>query len=128
MEPKTHLDNVPDVVFTQEEIEFINSQLLLRIGTASAKGKPDVAVVGFDFDGEYFYVSGRDNENTWKYKNTRRNPRASLVIDDLPSVKPWRTRGVKLSGTVDFVHYAGKSSGEREYLRIKPTHKYSLGL
>ena len=100
----------------------------MRIGTASPKGRPDVAVVGFDFDGAYFYVSGRDNENTWKYKNTRRNPRASLVIDDLPSVKPWRTRGVKVFGSVDFVHYAGRSSGEREYLRIKPERKYSWGL
>ncbi|HLE72730.1 MAG TPA: PPOX class F420-dependent oxidoreductase [Anaerolineales bacterium] len=117
-----------DVNFTQEEKDFIKSQLLLRIGTASPKGRPDVAVVGFDFDGAYFYVSGRDNENTWKYKNTRRNPRASLVIDDLPSVKPWRTRGVKVFGSVDFVHYAGRSSGEREYLRIKPERKYSWGL
>jgi pyridoxamine 5'-phosphate oxidase family protein len=117
-----------DIKFTQAEIEFINSQRLLRIGTASEKGRPDVAVVEFDFDGEYFYVSGRDNEKTWKYKNTQRNPRASLVIDDLPSVKPWKTRGVKVFGSVDFVPYAGKSSGEREYLRIKPARKYSWGL
>jgi pyridoxamine 5'-phosphate oxidase family protein len=119
---------VEEIKFTQVEVDFINSQRLLRIGTASDKGRPDVAVVEFDFDGAYFYVSGRDNEKTWKYKNAKRNPRASLVIDDLPSVKPWRTRGVKVNGSVDFVHYAGKSSGEREYLRIKPTHKYSWGL
>jgi pyridoxamine 5'-phosphate oxidase family protein len=82
-----------EVLFSQAEIDFINSQLLARIGTASPKGKPDVAVVGFDFDGTYFYISGRSNETTWKYKNAKANPRASLVIDDLPSVKPWRTRG-----------------------------------
>jgi pyridoxamine 5'-phosphate oxidase family protein len=119
---------MPEVVFTQAELDFIKSQLLLRIGTASAKGRPDVAVVGFDFDGIYFYVSGRNNEKTWKYKNTKQNPRASFVLDDLPSIKPWRTRGIKVSGSVDFVHYAGRSSGEKEYLRIKPTHKYSWGL
>jgi pyridoxamine 5'-phosphate oxidase family protein len=119
---------VADVTFSPAEVDFINSQLLARIGTASAKGRPDVAVVGFDFDGTYFYISGRRNETTWKYKNAKTNPRASIVIDDLPSVKPWRTRGVKISGTVDFVHYTGKSSGEKEYLRIKPTHKYSWGL
>jgi pyridoxamine 5'-phosphate oxidase family protein len=84
----------PEIQFTQAEIEFINSQPLARIGTASAKGRPDVAVVGFDFDGTYFYVSGRNNETTWKYKNTKGNPLASLVIDDLPSIKPWLTRGL----------------------------------
>ena len=117
-----------EIVFSKEEVDFISSQLLARIGTASPKGRPDVAVVGFDFDGTFFYVSGRNNEATWKYKNAKRNPRASLVIDDLPSVKPWRTRGIKVFGSVDFVHYAGKSSGEREYLRIKPECKYSWGL
>ena len=116
------------VVFTHAELDFIKSQLLARIGTASPKGRPDVAVVSFDFDGVYFYVSGRNNETTWKYKNTQRNPRASLVIDDLPSINPWRTRGIKVFGSVDFVFYSGKSSGEKEYLRIKPTRKYSWGI
>jgi pyridoxamine 5'-phosphate oxidase family protein len=120
---------VPDEIqFSKAESDFIKSQLLLRIGTASAKGRPDVAVVGFDFDGTYFYVSGRNNQKTWKYKNTKQNPRASLVLDDLPSIKPWRTRGIKVTGSVDFVHYAGRSSGEKEYLRIKPEGKYSWGL
>jgi pyridoxamine 5'-phosphate oxidase family protein len=116
------------VEFTEAERSFIASQLLARIGTASAKGRPDVAVVTFDFDGTYFYVSGRENEKTWKYKNTKGNPRASFLIDDLPSVKPWRTRGIKVMGSVDYVLYKGISSGEREYLRITPLRKYSWGL
>lgn len=82
----------------------------------------------FDFDGVYFYVSGRTNEKTWKYKNTKRNPRVSFLIDDLLSTDPWHTRGLKVQGEVDFVFFKGVSSGEREYLRIKLVNKYSWGL
>jgi pyridoxamine 5'-phosphate oxidase family protein len=114
-------------MFSQSELDYIRSQALARIGTASPAGRPDVAVVGFDFDGEFFYVSGRANEATRKYRNTRENPVASLVIDDLASVKPWRPRGIKLFGPVDFVQHKGYA-GEKEYLRLKPSRKYSWGL
>lgn len=113
--------------FTDAELAYIKSQPLGRIGTASPKGKPDVVAVAFDFDGEYFYVSGRRNEITLKYLNTKKNPRASFVIDDLASTRPWKPRGLKIFGDVDFVTRAGYV-GEKEYLRIKPTRKHSWGL
>ena len=54
-----------DYLFTEKEIEYIKSQRLARIATSSsvspsdiANCQPDVAPVGFDFDGEYFYVGG----------------------------------------------------------------------
>lgn len=113
--------------FTTAELEYIRTQRLARIGTASPKGKPDVAAVGFDFDGTYFYVSGRRNEITRKYHNTKRNPRASLVIDDLATLSPWRPRGIKIFGEVDFVERKGYAGG-KEYLRIKPLSKSSWGI
>jgi len=113
--------------FTHAELQYIRSQRLARIGTASAKGKPDVAAVAFDFDGQYFYVSGIRNQATRKYHNAKANPRASFVIDDLASTAPWRPRGLKIDGDVDFVHRQGYA-GEKEYLRITPTEKRSWGL
>jgi pyridoxamine 5'-phosphate oxidase family protein len=113
--------------FTPAEIEYIESQPLARIGTASSDGKPDVAAVAFDFDGEYFYVSGIRNEITRKYHNAKKNPLASLIIDDLASTRPWRPRGIKIDGNVDFVQRNGYV-GSKEYLRIKPIKKHSWGL
>lgn len=115
------------ISFSQAELDYIRSQPLARIGTASLFAKPDVAAVGFDFDGAYFYVSGLRNQRTRKYLNTKRNPRASVVIDDLASTRPWRPRGIKIDGEVDFVVRKGYA-GEKEYLRINPTHKQSWGL
>jgi pyridoxamine 5'-phosphate oxidase family protein len=117
----------PEIQFTQAEIDYIRSQPLGRIGTASPNGRPDVAAIGYDFDGSYFYISGRRNEATLKYKFTKRNPRASLVIDDLATRSPWRPRGIKIFGTVDFVTRAGYA-GEKEYMRITPARKRSWGL
>lgn len=114
-------------MFTPSELDYIRNQPLARIGTASPSGRPDVAAVAFDFDGEYFYVSGRRNEITRKYKNTQMNPRASLVIDDLASTRPWQPRGLKVFGSVDFVKRDGYA-GKKEYLRIKPSRKHSWGL
>lgn len=40
------------VNFTKKEIDYLESPALGRIGIASRKGDPDVAAVGFDFDGD----------------------------------------------------------------------------
>jgi pyridoxamine 5'-phosphate oxidase family protein len=65
---------MPDVIFSQKETEYLTFQRLARIATASSSSsregiiQPDVVPVGFDFDGEYFYVSGM---NLLKSTNTR---------------------------------------------------------
>lgn len=50
-------------IFTQKEIEYLKSQRLARIATAASTQRegsvqPDVAPVGFDFDGDFLYVGG----------------------------------------------------------------------
>jgi pyridoxamine 5'-phosphate oxidase family protein len=100
---------------------------LARIGTATKNGVPDVAPVGFDFDEEYFYVGGMQLIKTKKYKNVLDNPKVSLVIDDLKSIKPWQPRMVKISGTADIVTRNGYV-GQGPYIRITPQRKKSFGL
>ena len=73
--------------FSEKELAYLKSQPLARIGTSSKSGRPDVAVVSFDTDGAYVYVSGRDVMNTMKYKNVLENPWASFVVDDLKTMK-----------------------------------------
>jgi pyridoxamine 5'-phosphate oxidase family protein len=115
------------VKFTAEEGAYIKSQPLARIGTASKNGEPDTAPVGFTFDGEYFYVGGRDLEHTNKFRNVRENPKVSLVIDDMASLNPWHPRGVKIRGTADLVDFTGYM-GPAKYIRVKPVLKRSWGI
>ena len=114
-------------LFSPKEVEYLKSQHLARIGTASKNGVPDVAPVGFDFDGKYFYVGGMHLTKTHKYKNALENPRVSLVIDDLKSVQPWRPRMVKIFGAADLVTRNGYL-GQATYIRIVHKRKTSFGL
>jgi PPOX class F420-dependent enzyme/OxyR family protein len=83
-------------MFTEKEIAYINSQHLARLATVSKSGQPDVAPVGFRFDGKKFFITGFDITKTFKYKNVKAgNALVSLVIDDLASVLPWVARELK---------------------------------
>jgi pyridoxamine 5'-phosphate oxidase family protein len=114
-------------MFSEKEIAYLHSQRLARIATASEEHQPDVAPVGFDFDGTYFYVGGINLPTTLKYKNIQKNPKVSLVIDDLESINPWRPRGTKIHGIADLTTREGHV-GAGTYIRIKPREKWSWGI
>jgi pyridoxamine 5'-phosphate oxidase family protein len=127
-------------MFSEKEAEYLRSQRLARIATASSSSskdgaiQPDVAPVGFDFDGEYFYVGGMNLVHSTKYRNIMKNDRVAIVIDDLKSVDPWEPRGIRVYGTADTVT---RSSGymsqtghqsSATYIRIRPVKKWSWGI
>ena len=56
-------------MFSEKELAYLKSQRLARIATVSADGEPDVAPVGYTFDGHRFLVGGLDLKRTLKYKN-----------------------------------------------------------
>lgn len=85
--------------FTEAEVAYLESQPLMRFATASPTGKPDVAPVTFELDGDDIVTAGFDITHTARYRNIQRNPQATLVIDDLATVDPWSPRGIKIIGT-----------------------------
>ena len=86
-------------VFTAAELEYLRTQPLLRFATASTTGKPDVAPVVFEVDGDDIVTAGFDITHTVRYRNIQTNPRATLVVDDLASTEPWSPRGIKIIGS-----------------------------
>ena len=118
-------------MFTQQEAGFLRSQRLARIATVSLDGQPDVAVVGFRFDGERFTVGGMDIRRTLKYKNVKAgNPRVALVIDELESVSPWQVRGVKVHGTAEIIERTPQPGSHFGpfYMVITPDMHWSWGM
>jgi pyridoxamine 5'-phosphate oxidase family protein len=85
--------------FTVAELEYLTSQPLMRFASASLNGRPDVAPVVFEIDGDDVLTAGFDITHTVRYKNIQSNPRVSVVVDDLASVNPWSPRGIKIIGT-----------------------------
>ena len=85
-------------VFTAAELAYLTSQPLMRFATASPAGRPDVAPVTFEVDGDSIVTAGFDITRTVRFRNIQGNPRATVVIDDLASVDPWTPRGIKVIG------------------------------
>jgi pyridoxamine 5'-phosphate oxidase family protein len=115
-------------MFSDKENVYLKSQRLGGIATSSKEGlQPDVAPVGFDFDGRYFYVSGYDLKKTLKYKNVQGNPKVAFVVDDIVSVRPWNVRGIKIHGIAHLTRRDGYA-GSGTYIPIEPKRKWSWGV
>ena len=118
-------------MFSQAEADYLKTQRLARIATASAKGIPEVSPVGFEFDGNYFWIGSHSQEiffRTRRYRNIASgNRRVSIVIDDLASVTPWSPRGIKVSGTAEVMQHDG-IFGPGKYFRITPKVTVSWGI
>ena len=110
-------------VFTDEERAYLGTQRLARLATASSDGQPDVAAVGFGLDGDTIVSGGIDITRTVRYRHLRTNPVATIVIDDLQSVDPWRPRGLKVRGRAELEQRDG-----RALVRIHPETIWSWGL
>jgi pyridoxamine 5'-phosphate oxidase family protein len=110
-------------IFTDLEVEYLHSQRLARLATASASGQPDVSAVGFAVDGDSIVSGGLDLTKTVRFRHLTENPRATIVIDDLASVDPWRPRGVKVRGSATIEEHDGN-----QRIRIEPEVIWSWGI
>ena len=86
-------------VFTDAEIAYLRKQPLMRFGSASLTGKPDVSPVSFGVEGDTIVSGGFDIAKTVRYRNIGANPQVTVVVDDLASLDPWSPRGLKVIGT-----------------------------
>jgi len=110
-------------VFTEAELEFLAGQHLARLATASVEGQPDVSAVGFGVEGDDIVSGGLDLTKTVRYRHLTGNPRATIVIDELASVDPWRPRGLKVRGSAVL-----EDDGGKWRIRIHPEVIWSWGI
>jgi pyridoxamine 5'-phosphate oxidase family protein len=114
--------------FTQEEIDYLQSQRLARLATVGANSQPDVVPVWFEFDGTEFYIGGRDPARTRKFRNVAAGQsKVALVVDDVPVVEPWTPRFVRVYGDGELIEREGRF-GRGLYLRIRPTISWSWNI
>jgi pyridoxamine 5'-phosphate oxidase family protein len=111
-------------VFTDTELEYLHSQRLGRIATASPVGEPEVSPVGFEADAAGISTGGIDITKTVRYRNIQATGRAAMVIDDLASVDPWRPRGVKVRGRAE-IDTDGQGQSR---IRLTPETVWSWGI
>jgi pyridoxamine 5'-phosphate oxidase family protein len=109
--------------FTNEEIEYMNTQRLGRLATVGANGQPHVVPVGFRYNPELntIDIGGHSLADTRKYKNVAANPLVAFVVDDV--LPPWRPRSVEVQGRA-----RAQGIGDAAIIRISPTRIISRGL
>ena len=76
-------------------------------------------------------VGGHDFAKRKKYRDILRNPKVAFVIDDIPSVSPWRVRGIEIRGEAEVLDTGGTELGrgfDPEMFRITPERIVSWGL
>ena len=110
-------------VFTDAELTYLAGQRIARLATASLAGEPDVSAVGFWVEADTLVSGGLDLTKTIRHRHLSENPQATIVIDDLESIDPWRPRGVKVRGTATI-----ESTDEGTKIRIRPTVIWSWGI
>ncbi len=121
-------------VFTEKEIEYLQSQRLGRLATINPEGKPQIAPVGFRYNAELdvIDIGGRFMSKTKKFRNILKNPNVSFVVDDV--LPPWKPRGVEIRGTAQALPTGGKAMfGDRyeaddSIIRITPGQIVGWGL
>src|SRR5215213_1801929 len=111
-------------VFTDEEIEYLKSQLLGRLATGGPDGQPHVVPVGFRYNAELdtIDIGGHNFARRKKYQDVQRNPRVAFLVDDLASVNPWRVRGIEVRGEAEVLTSGGEALGPGvapEMLRLR---------
>lgn len=120
-------------VFTEVEIEYLNSQQMLgRLATVTPGGEPQVRPTSFHYnpETETIDVGGYHMRDTQKYRNVVAGSSASIVVDDVLSTNPWTVRGIEVRGPAEVLAdqepYMRGFSGD--IVRIHPKRILSWGL
>lgn len=128
--------------FTEAEVEYLSSQPLGRLATVDPDGRPHVTPVGVFYDPETQTVvigghAGSDMAASKKFRDARRRPDVSFVVDDLASVDPWTPRSIEIRGRAETHIEGGEEVGERiaanmpfdsAWIRIRPRRVLAMGI
>ena len=119
------------MAFSDEEIAYLQAQVIARLATVNAHGQPDVVPVAFELDGPYIWVGGvgPDVANTRKLRNIGAGrTKVSLVFDDLVSMEPFIARALRVYGDAEPAVERVGMVGPGLYSRITPRVSWSWNL
>ncbi|HEY8525737.1 MAG TPA: PPOX class F420-dependent oxidoreductase [Acidimicrobiales bacterium] len=119
-------------MFTSRERAYLADQVLGRLATVDARGRPHVVPVGYHHDPETdtILVGGRRFGASRKYRDARDRRHVALVVDDLASTDPWRPRGIEVRGLAEAVTRSGRPPERPDdaMIRITPTRIVAWGI
>jgi pyridoxamine 5'-phosphate oxidase family protein len=120
-------------VFTDEELDYLDSQRIGRLATSQPDGTLQNNPVGFGVNRELgtIDIGGFNMSRSRKFRNVAENGRAAFVLDDVYSVDPWRVRFLEIRGRAEAIAEPADASdqmGSSAIIRLHPTRILSVGL
>ena len=121
------------VELTRPQIEYLQGQLLGRIATTGADGKPHVVPTSFRHNADLgtIDIGGHHVATTKKYRDVQANPWAAIVVDDLVSTDPWTPRMLEIRGRAEAIVTGGADLGPGfgdAFIRLHPEKVNSFGI
>jgi pyridoxamine 5'-phosphate oxidase family protein len=124
------------VIFTDDELDYLAGQRLGRLATVQPDGTLQVSPVGFRYNAgtETIDIGGYNLTASRKYRNVADNGRVAFVVDDLPSIDPWRVRCLEIRGVAEAIENPGDSAVgavpgiDGAIIRIHPRRIISFGM
>jgi pyridoxamine 5'-phosphate oxidase family protein len=121
------------VSFTEAEAAYLSAQRWGRLATAAPDGTLQVNPVGYSYNPARgtLDIQGFTMSRTRKFRNVAANGRVAFVVDDIPSLDPFRVRCLEVRGHAEAIaDPTGGSEGELDgaTICIHPERIISFGL
>ncbi|WP_182908942.1 PPOX class F420-dependent oxidoreductase [Microbispora sp. H13382] len=120
------------MIFTEREIEYLDSQRIGRLATLQPDGTLQVSPVGFRYNRELrtIDIGGRDMAASRKFRNVLANGKVAFVVDDVPSVDPWQVRCLEIRGWGEAIAEPADSVAPTPgpIIRVHPKRIISFGV
>jgi pyridoxamine 5'-phosphate oxidase family protein len=118
--------------FTRFELDYLAGQRIGRLATKRPDGSLQNNPVGFRYqpDTGTIDIGGFAMASSRKFRNVADNGEVAFVVDDVPSISPWRARCLEIRGTAEAIeHPADSGYGSADpIIRIHPRRILSFGL
>lgn len=120
-------------VFTPAEIAYLRSQKLGRLATVGPGKQPHVVPVAFRYNADLdtIEIGGHGFAGRKKFRDVRAYPKVAFVVDDVPSVNPWKVRGIEIRGEAEILETGGEQimrGFDPQMFRIRPARIVSWGI
>lgn len=120
------------MLFSEPELAFLSSQAVGRLATVQPDGTLQVNPVAFVYNAELdtFDIHGFRISTSRKFRNVAANGRAAFVVDDIPSIDPWRVRCLEIRGFAEAItaDLQMQEQLDNALIRIHPERIISFGI